>query len=373
RSLRIYQKAALIFVVVALLSLLVVLYLSVSRATIHISPKPQVVSTTVSVEVTPTPKTAGQVSGYVIEKTYTKAKTFWIPEEGAQAQEKQAQGTVTLINETGITQNLIATTRVLSEEGILFRLKEAAVIPANGQVDAMVYADVPGKGGEIGATQFTIPGLPADKQKVIYAVSVDPMKGGVEYARVVAQSDLDQALTTLTDEILVTAKTEMQAQITNTDFDGSVFSPTVTERKADVAPGTEVGSFTISATIKVVGVFYDMSVLADYAEADLYTRASEGYQILSVNTDGVQMTVQSADATTERATLSLYLDGYSIIAPTNAIFDKARLIGKSSNEVMALFANSPDIASVSVSYTPFWLKRIPTLKDHITITIEGGE
>ncbi|MFA6130967.1 MAG: hypothetical protein WC730_01755 [Patescibacteria group bacterium] len=373
RTLRIYQKAALAFVIVALLSLLVVLYLSVSRATIRIEPKLQVASTTIGAEVTASPKTSGQVSGYVIERTYAKAEVYFIPEEGAVAVEKQAKGTVTLINETNSNQTLIATTRLLSEEGILFRLSEGATVPANGQVEALAYADQPGATGNINATQFTIPGLAADKQKVIYAVSVDAMQGGIEYQRVVAQADLDQAMVSMTDEVRATAATEMKALITNPDFDGAVDKIEILERVADVAPGTDAGSFTISATIKVTGVFYDASVIQEYAESDLNTRIAEGYELSSVNTDGLQVTIQSADPANETASLSIYLDGYSVISEMNSLFDKSRFIGKSAQEVIRDLSNSPDVASVSVNFTPFWLKRIPTLKDHITILIEKGK
>ncbi len=371
RTLRIYQKAAIVFIIVAFLSLLVVLYLSVSRATIRITPVESVVSTDVSVEVTPEPKTVGQVSGYILKREYQKAKTFFIPEEGATAKEQNAKGIVTLINETNSNQQLVATTRLLSEEGVLFRLEEGVTVPANGQLEVAVYADETGLSGEIGPSQFTIPGLTTSMQSVIYAVSVDSMQGGIEYIREVSQADLDSAISKLSDEILSEADIEMRAEINDEEFDGSAFESTVLERVSNVSPGDHVGSFTISSTVEVVGVFYDTSVISEYTEAELYSQIKDGYEIITVNTDGMQTNVKVINVDDELAVLEVYLDGFAIISTSNDFLDKSRMIGKSAQEVITFLEASSDIDSARVSFTPFWLKRLPTLKDHIHINIDG--
>ena len=130
RGLRIYQKIAILFVVAALFLLLAVLYLSISQATILVTPSSQIVNTTVAAEIATDASAVGQVEGLVIQESVTKAKTFWLPEEGATAVEAKAGGTVTLINETDADQPLVATTRLLSEEGVLFRLDEGTTVPA---------------------------------------------------------------------------------------------------------------------------------------------------------------------------------------------------------------------------------------------------
>lgn len=97
------------------------------------------------------------------------------------ARDGVATGTVTLVNETGAAQPLVATTRLLSEGGVLFRLRDRVTVPAGGTVEAAVYADQPGPSGDIGPSRFTIPGLSPALQASIYARSSSPMTGGVVY------------------------------------------------------------------------------------------------------------------------------------------------------------------------------------------------
>lgn len=369
RSLRIYQKIAVAFVIISFILLLFVLYLSVSAATIKITPVPQVVSTTVSADVVPNATMEGQVSGYVINQVFTQADTFYLPEDGATPVEQKAGGIVTLINETANNQQLIATTRVLSEEGVLFRLDEAVVVPAGGQIDAMVHADEPGLAGEIGPTQFTIPGLATSLQDQIYAVSIDSMEGGVSYTRVLQESDLNDAAASLSEIILGGAKETFDQLVENEEFDGFEYSITEIERVADQEPGAEVGSFTISLTLEITAVYYDKNVIEEYATADLQSRISDNYDLSEVSEDGVQVEVRSVDLDKQEASLSVYIDGIAVISPSSDVLNKDRLVGRSPAEVITILEASEFIEDVSVAFTPFWLKRIPTLKDHIRIEI----
>lgn len=373
RSLRVYQKVAIVFVVISLLLLLSVLYLSISSAVIRVTPNAEVVSANVAIEVTPSPNALGQVTGYVVEESFEKGHEFQVPEEGGTPVEAKAHGTVTLINETGSQADLVATTRVLSEEGVLFRLDDAVSIPANGQIEAAVSADQPGLSGEIGPSQFTIPGLPADTQEVVYAVSLDPMVGGVEYRRVVTQADLDQAAATLADEILEDAKVALRSRVNADAFTGEAFFVDIIEKASDTEPGTEKGFFTVSATVKVTAVFYDQELIEEAAVAALYERVPEGYELASINKEGLQVEIQNVVASQETASLRVYLDGRAVISPGSDTLNLDRFLGVSPVEVETNLEAMDSIAEVDVSFTPFWLKRIPTLKDHIRIIIEPVE
>ncbi|PIQ67366.1 hypothetical protein COY25_04720 [Candidatus Uhrbacteria bacterium CG_4_10_14_0_2_um_filter_41_7] len=373
RSMRVYQKAAIVFVIVSLLLLLAVLYLSVSKATITVVPNSVLVSATSPVEITENPLGSGQVKGFVYSDTYTKARTFTLPKEGATIKEGKAGGMVTLINETDSDQPLVATTRVLSKEGVLFRLDEATTVPAKGQIDVMVHADKLGASGDIGPTQFTIPGLPVSSQSVIFAVSVDPMVGGVAYVRVVTAEDLDNAAKELSDEILAESKTLLAKDVDQSIYNGQAFNAEEIERVTDTEPGSEAGAFNISYTAKVTGVFYEKETVALQVENDLYNQLQAGNEIVSVNRDGLQSSIQSVDTLKKSATLSVYLDGFGAISSGSDLLNKNNLIGKSASEVVSTLKASESIKDVSVSFTPFWLKRVPKLKDHISIKVESAQ
>ncbi len=368
RSLRIYQKIALLFVAGALLLLIIVLYLSVSKATIKIDPAEKVVSTNITVEVANPPST-NQLAGIVIEDTFSKGKTFTLSSEGAEAVEQKAGGLVTLINESGEDQQLVATTRLLSEEGILFRLDEGTTVPANGSIDVIAHADQPGLDGEIGPSQFTIPGLNESRQQEVYAVSVEQMVGGLVYIRTLTEADLESAVEELTEEVLEESKA-MLAERVDEALDYAEYTTEVTEKVADSEPGAEIGAFTVSLSVVVTGVFFDQEVVADYARAELQTRVAEGYEIAKVNDEGLQIEVQNSNPNQGTASLSVYLDGIAVISTASDILDKERFLGRAPQEVETILESSNAIEEVSISFTPFWLKRVPTLKDHIKIIVK---
>lgn len=370
RSLRIYQKASIAFTVAALILLLAVLYLSVAKATITIAANETVVSANTSVEIALEPNAVDQVSGYLVEETFEKAETFFLDDQEGVPVEAKAGGYVTLINETGSAQPLVATTRLLSEEGVLFRLDEAVSIPAGGTIEAMVHADEPGLAGEIGASQFTIPGLSESVQSVIYAVSVDSMTGGVTYVTALTQEHLDQAVADLTEEIVDEAGEIIGQNVDTSIFDGEVYMSEVVTKTSDTTPGTETGSFNVSVTAKVTGIFYSTEILQEYAQAQLFAQVPTGYELQSVNLDGLQVEIKSYNIDEGTAVVAMYIDGLARITTASDLLSLTQLAGKKKNEVITMLESSEAIASVQVDFAPFWIKKVPKMKDHIEIIIE---
>jgi hypothetical protein len=91
-----------------------------------------------------------------------------------------AKGTVEIVNDGASAQTLIATTRFLSEGGVVFRLDARVVVPARGRASATFTADQSGPSGDVPAGRFTIPGLPAATQRLVYGVTSEPTRGGLE-------------------------------------------------------------------------------------------------------------------------------------------------------------------------------------------------
>ena len=114
------------------------------------------------------------IKGEKIVKSYNWSKSY-MP-SSVEVIEDKAIGNITIINESSLDQPLVATTRFLSEDGVLFRLKERVTVPSQGQIEAEVYADKEGESGNIGSSSFTIPGLSSSVQKLIYGESVIAME-----------------------------------------------------------------------------------------------------------------------------------------------------------------------------------------------------
>ncbi|HRH32396.1 MAG TPA: hypothetical protein PLK06_03660 [bacterium] len=370
RSLRMYQHIAVAFVVITFLLLLCVLYLSVSRATIRVVADPKVIDVEARIDVVKDSPVESQVQGVVAETVIEKSRVFTLPSEGAKPVEGKASGYVTLINESAKDQPLVATTRLISQEGILFRLQNAVTVPAGGQVEAFVKADSAGKAGEIGASKFTIPGLNATLQTQIYGVSVAGMTGGVQYVRALSQADIDNAVDVLAGEILAEAKQTLSANADRNVLDGESYSLTTVSQSTDAAVGAEVGSFTLTLKQKVAAVYYPKVQVQNTAERLLSEQVPDGFQVSLVNRQTSRTEVEEIDIKNSTAGITVYLDGLSMISEDAQTLDKDRFVGRAPHEVITLLQASEAIQDVSVSFTPFWLKRVPTLQDHIKIIIE---
>ncbi len=232
----------------------------------------------------------------------------------------------------------------------------------------MVHADVPGKGGEIGPAKFTIPGLNTTLQKQIMGSSAAPMVGGVVYVRSLTDKDVADAVASLSAELISQAGDEFSAGL-DPALNGVSLKSEVVSQKADVPVGTQTGSFTLTLSLNVVGVYYQGDLVKTYAQNLFNKRITEGYEATKVNLEGMQAKVEAVDAEAGEARISIYLDGQARLSLDSSALNKDRFVGRSPNEVLTLLKSNEGVREVTVSFTPFWLKRVPTLKDHIKIEV----
>ncbi len=163
-----------------------------------------------------------------------------------------SKGSVEIVNESGSAQTLVATTRFLSEGGVLFRLDGRVVVPARGRVTASITADQAGPEGDVPAGRFTIPGLSASAQLAIYGVADAPTAGGLT---VVGAPFTEDDLAALRGRMESEAASALEAALEARTPAGSRPIPG-TFRFLDVryvqVPdiGQEIGSFTAIAVVR---------------------------------------------------------------------------------------------------------------------------
>jgi uncharacterized protein with FMN-binding domain len=83
----------------------------------------------------------------------------------------QAQGQVSIMNNSNNSIQLVKTTRLLTSDGKIFRLSENVSVPAGSHAAAFIYADKNGSAYAIGPSRFSFPGLSDALQTIVYAVS----------------------------------------------------------------------------------------------------------------------------------------------------------------------------------------------------------
>ncbi len=187
----------------------------------------------------------------------------------AQADDARAVGTITIVNELPRAFSFVARTRFLSPDGVLFRMSEPADIPASGTVDVEVYADEPGAQGDIGPTDFTIPGLSESLQESVYGRSSAPMTGGNGTVAAVSADDIEAAKSALIAASLDEARENFRAMAAEGEL---VLDELITSREIESdlpEAGTIGAAFDASMSIRFRALLVPESEIDSLLEARL--------------------------------------------------------------------------------------------------------
>lgn len=369
-SLKMYRRIAVGFVVSVALMLGSVLYVSTVSATIRVTPVKETVTASFLADVVKTPTKETEVRGRVVAASVGRTESFAPSGEGMKDVEGKAAGTVTVTNASGRVQPLVATTRLLSPDGVLFRIDETVSVPAGGSVEVGAHADLAGASGDIPAgIRMTIPGLSESLQAMIYAESKTEISGGITSVSVISQQDIDRSALTLRGTLEEDAKAALRAQIGEA-FAGEAFSFEVVDQTSSVPAGTEANEFSVTMTVKSVGVFYDRVALEGIASRKLYEQLAPGETFTALNTAGLQVAVDKVDAEAGAANVRVYLDGEAVASSTSQSLDPGRFVGMSQAEVKQALVRDGIATDVFIEFRPFWVTRVPQLKDHVYVEIE---
>lgn len=363
-----YRRIALTFIVLVAAALMSVLYFSTVQAVIYIDSTESIITTEFIAGVFETPTHATDVRGRVASVTLGRTATS-IP-TGASSKEVDgvSTGTVTIYNNLSFVQPLVATTRLLSESGVLFRLKEGVEIPAGGSVEAEVYADESGASGDIDPTRFSIPGLSPVRQEAVYAVSSQAFTGGVVRVAVVSQAEMEEAAAQLRETLLLDAQELLRSEIDDA-FTGESYGVEALQKEFTIEPEEEAQSYDITLTIKVTAVFYDVEALRNIAVAKLYEGLGQGQEFAIIKPDAMMVKVEGIDEEAQEGRLHVTLSAPAITSRTSEAIDVGRFVGMTEEEVGALLINEGVASAVEVEFFPFWIATVPRLKDHIYIDI----
>ncbi len=361
---RFYKTIALSFLFLTVIILGVVVFITSKKATIVVVSKEDSQSVPLTVRVASETPGATAIVGTVSSTKFVWSNTYY--PTGTKVVEGGAGGQVTLYNKTSAPQTLVATTRLLTASGILFRLSDTVIVPANGQLDATVYADVPGSGSDIPASQFTIPGLALEKQKSIYAVSTAPMTGGAKKVGVLSEDDIANALKDYKEKV----KDAFLATIQDTSTSRAVVlvGQDVT---ASQKVGDEVANFSVQGTNTLLVVSYNPADLAKLINDELSTKFDSSSEKLLSLTKEPRINVGSYDITRSTADLTVTQD---VVVTLDANGDKLlakNFLGKKKEDIQRYILGLDHVSGVDVQFSPGWMRSAPSVPDRIKVVVKN--
>lgn len=377
-----YRRIAFVFV--ALTSVLVILaaYFVLSRAEISVTVAKETVNADfitdlkeIAVQNPAEPSVAvpdtAIISGKVMETIVDGNKEY--PVSGKKIVQGDVGGTVTIFNNYSKDQPLIATTRLLSTEGILYRLKNKVNVPAGGKVENVeVYADTPSEAAaKLGPTKFIIPGLWEGLQDKIYAESFSSMHGGEQEILFVTQDDLDNAYNDLTKNLSMKVLDDLKKEMPSAgEIIGKVVIKEILEKYSDLKVGVPGEKFTVNLKMKVVGVAFYERDLEILAQKELRVKVPEGKELTNVDYNGMTFLVEKYNVSSGEANIMVHVSGEMSLKLNSPIFDKDKFIGLSKEKIIQYLSIYPEIERITIKFSPFWVKNVPQIKNNINIIVK---
>lgn len=300
---------------------------------------------------------------------------------------KKANGTVVIYNEySSSSQQLIATTRLQTSDGKIFRIVKNITVPGTtnvdgktqpGAIEAEVVADQAGSDFNIDPTEFKIPGF-ADGPKFdkFYAKSSKSFSGGsldgeeVSGPRKVTQQDIDNAKAkTETD-----AREKVDALIASKLKDGEIVLPeakkiTITKNTVNAKVGDMVSGIECMATASVRALVFSESDVKKILEQNLSDNSDKS-QVAKKEITKIEY--GSVDPNFDNSTLELKVHGETTTVPDINIEQiKKELLGKNSDQLGEILKKYSSIKNASVEFWPGFISRIPQYAQRVSIEVSA--
>lgn len=308
------------------------------------------------------------VPGKIMEQTVERTGTF--PATGTTPVSGDTVGEVTLVNTTARSQTLVATTRLLTPDQVLLRLKDRVVVPANGRVTATVYPDQPAEFKQLAPTKLTIPGLAANLQRDIYAESLVTLPVAASLIATVVEQDLSAAQAAVTKQVKEQAAAAFDAALSERErlYTKLVYHEIVNS-SADAGAGDQQQEFTVRQQLKVVSVAFDEARLANVVRRHLTEQLPFTHELLDVDPASLRYDTERYDPVRKEVILKVYAEGSSGLKATSPLLNPAALTGLTKEQISSYFKRYPEIKSVEVRFSPESLRRSPRSSSRIIFTV----
>lgn len=370
KNISLYRRLVWKFLILVGLLAAVVFYFFSSKLTITITPNDETLNDILFLKISnsqnqpeevindPREKVNGTIKEIIasVEKSY--------PASGEEPGAEEIVGKVTIVNNYSKNQALVATTRILSPDNKLYRIKEAVNVPAGGEVAADIYAEKPSADLAIGPTTFTIPGLWLGLQDKIFARSNEAFVFKSQIKKYIKQTDIEIAKKDIGDLLLKNAADQMKQEAAGTWlYDNSA----PTKISVDAKANNPRDSFLVSASGTIIAVSFDKEQAAKLAVAKLNLLVPDNKELVDFKPENITYSLENYDPKTGEATVKEVFNGLMAFKIDSEIIDRKQLINLSKDQLDSYLKNFPDIKKYELEFSPKFVTKSPNLVDRITI------
>jgi len=371
------KKLILGFGALSFITLVLAFFFVLPKAVISISPKAEEVRQEIALTVKPKD---GDIEGVLVEAPEELSKSY--KATGKKNVGEKAKGTITVYNEwDSNAQPLVLGTRFVSSDSKVFKTTQAVNVPGTtvqaghivaGTATVSVEADQMGESYNIGPSNFTIPGLPSEKQAKIYGKSTQAMSGGLtKEIKVVSKKDIEDAKNNIDDEFLRKAKEDLGKKAQGKKILEAAFKEDVLEEKLSASEGQEALEFTLSIKKSFWTFAFDEGRAKEKIISKIKETLSEDKELVEGKLENVEYKL--VDLAKESG-MNLSVAALAFATKKLELSrTKQDLPGKNREEVIQYFKQNKEITDVKVDFWPFWVKKVPLNRSRIEIKVEVGK
>lgn len=369
KSLNIYRKIAISFLLLTGILLAIIFYFSFVKVTIKIEPREERLSDSLNFDLHNSDESFDfsqkDIAGVVQKIKFEEEKIF--KTTGEEVVGEEIIGEVTIINNNNKNQILVATTRLLTTDNKLFRIKKTVNIPAGGSLSVEIYADEVSSEMAIGPSTFTIPGLWAGLQDKIYAKSDKNFVYQKKINKFAQKLDIENAANELKKGLLEKAKNDLDSNYNSYDQIIYELDENSIELDIDVKTNEKVEDFKAKAIANVVIVAYNSEKIIDLAKKKLESIVPDNKKLTEFNKNNIVFTLNNYNIDQGVASVSASFEGMMILKDKQQVIDKNMIVGLNKEQLESYLSRVKEIKTYQISFSPAFIDKVPKLTDRIKI------
>lgn len=379
RSVSLYRRLVIKFIILVAILIGAVAYFSFSKLTVALTLRGEAINDTLLFRVSDpnsklatTTKTLADQSdprenivGQVKEIKTEISKTY--PASGEDFLNEELVGQVKIINNYNKNQALVAKTRILSPDNKLFRLKNAVMVPAGGEVTVDIYADKASEDLAISPTTFTIPGLWLGLQDKIYAKSETAFTFSKKSSKYVRAEDIEQASKDISESLIKKAKAEAGASWGTDNWLYNTDEPATISINAKV--GEAIEKFEVKAVGKIIAVSFSKDQTAKLVTAKLNLIIPDDKELVEFNPANISYSLENYDSTSKTVTVKASFSGAMVLKKDATVINPEEIVNLNEDQINSYLKSQVEIKDFQLYFSPAFIRKAPSLVDRIKIEV----
>ncbi|MDA1169383.1 MAG: hypothetical protein O3A36_03535 [bacterium] len=285
-----------------------------------------------------------------------------------------SRGSITFTNTQDQEQRLLPKTQMRHvDSNIIFLTDTPVAIPANGNITVSVTAKEKGPTGDISPGKFVIEKFSKGLQEAVPAQSETAFSGGESSDSEISQDAINAAQ----KKVLEQAKSDALAKLTSKAGGASIrpdlMHVEVLSQHVSVSQGSRALTYTAQANVKARAFVVSTHDIISLMTLALRGRTALDEEFLLYDASSFTLEIAQADWVSGQARVSASLTGTYAKKIGSGELTADNLPGLSEKEIIEHFAASPNVGSVDVHLSPFWVKSAPSKKNQIDVRVESAK